>query len=56
MSRILTVAAAQLGPIQRSDNRASAVARMIALMRQAKEHGVDLVVYPEAALAAFFPH
>jgi predicted amidohydrolase len=56
MTRILTVAAAQLGPIQRDESRASAVARMIELMRQAKGHGADLVVYPEAALTAFFPH
>ena len=56
MTRILTVAAAQLGPIQRDESRASAVARMIELMRQAKSHGADLVVYPEAALTAFFPH
>lgn len=56
MTRILTVGAAQLGPIQREESRASAVARMIELMRQAKGHGCDLVVYPEAALTAFFPH
>ena len=29
---------------------------MIALMRAAKSHGCDLVVYPECALTAFFPH
>lgn len=56
MSRIITVGAAQLGPIQRSDSRAVAIARMIKMMRQAKEHGCDLVVFPEAALTAFFPH
>jgi len=28
----------------------------VELMRQAKGHGADLVVYPEAALTAFFPH
>jgi len=56
VTRILTVAAAQLGPIQRDESRASAVARLIELMRQAKGHGADLVVYPEAALTAFFPH
>jgi N-carbamoyl-D-amino-acid hydrolase len=56
MSRIITVAAAQLGPIQRDHSRADAVARMIALLRQAKSHGCDLVVFPEAALTAFFPH
>jgi hypothetical protein len=35
MSRILTVGAAQLGPIQRADGRASVVARMVELVRQA---------------------
>ena len=56
MSRILTVGAAQMGPIQRSESRASAVERMIVMMRQAEGHGCDLIVYPEAALTAFFPH
>ena len=56
MSRIVTVGAAQLGPIARSDSRAHAVARMIVLMRQAASHGCDLVVFPECALTAFFPH
>jgi predicted amidohydrolase len=56
MPRILTVAAAQLGPIQRSDSRAAAVERMIALMREAKAMGAEVIVYPEAALTAFFPH
>jgi predicted amidohydrolase len=56
MSRIVTVGAAQLGPIARTQSRARAVDRMIALMRQAKSHGCDLVVFPECALTAFFPH
>jgi N-carbamoyl-D-amino-acid hydrolase len=56
MTRIITVGAAQLGPIQRDETRGSAVARMIELMRQAKGHSCDLVVFPEAALTAFFPH
>ena len=56
MSRIVTVAAAQLGPISRTDTRAQAVARLIALMRRAASHGCDLVVFPECALTAFFPH
>jgi N-carbamoyl-D-amino-acid hydrolase len=55
MSRILTVGAAQLGPIQRGDSRASVVARMLGLMRQAGEHACDLVVFPELALTTFFP-
>jgi hypothetical protein len=56
MSRIVTVGAAQLGPIARTESRASAVARMIALLNQAAAHGCDLVVFPECALTAFFPH
>lgn len=55
MSRILTVAAAQLGPVQRDDSRESVVARMVVLLHQAADHGVELVVYPELALTTFFP-
>lgn len=55
MSRIVTVAAAQLGPIQKADSRASVVARMIALMDEAKTKGADFIVYPELALTTFFP-
>ncbi|MEW5879485.1 MAG: N-carbamoyl-D-amino-acid hydrolase [Pseudomonadota bacterium] len=55
MTRIVTVAAAQLGPIARSDTRAQVVERMLALMRQARSHGCDLVVFPELALTTFFP-
>lgn len=55
MSRILTTAAAQLGPIARSESRQSAVARMIELMREAKSKGAQIVVFPELALTTFFP-
>ena len=55
MSRILTVAAGQLGPIQRAHSRADVVRRMLALLDQAARNGVDLVVFPELALTTFFP-
>lgn len=55
MPRVLTIAAAQLGPIARDEARSSAVARMCALMRQAADGGADLVVFPELALTTFFP-
>jgi predicted amidohydrolase len=55
MARIVTVGAAQLGPIARSESRAQVVQRMLALMRAAKGHGCDLVVFPELALTTFFP-
>ena len=53
--RRFIVAAAQLGPIARDEPRASAVARMIALMRDAKARSARLVVFPELALTTFFP-
>ncbi len=53
--RILTVAAAQLGPIQKAESRESVVQRMLVLLEQAKDRGADLVVYPELALTTFFP-
>lgn len=55
MARIVTVGAAQLGPIARSESRTHVVGRLVALMRQAKANGCDLVVFPELALTTFFP-
>ena len=55
MPRVLTVGAAQLGPIQRAEGRAAVVARMLALMQRAHDKGCDLVVFPELALTTFFP-
>jgi hypothetical protein len=55
MSRIITVGAAQLGPIQKEHSKAFAIERLIALMRQASANGCDLVVFPELALTTFFP-
>jgi predicted amidohydrolase len=55
MSRLITVAAAQLGPIQRAEPREAAVGRMIRLMEHAHRRGAELVVFPELALTTFFP-
>ncbi len=55
MTRIVTVGAAQLGPIARRESRRQVVARLVELMRRARSHGCDLVVYPELALTTFFP-
>lgn len=54
-NRIVVVGAAQLGPIQKSDTRASVVERLIKLLREAKARSCDLVVFPELALTTFFP-
>ncbi len=56
MTRFVTIAAAQMGPIARSESRGGVVKRLIDLMRRAKGMGADVVVYPEATLTAFFPH
>ncbi|MEO1197610.1 MAG: N-carbamoyl-D-amino-acid hydrolase [Pseudomonadota bacterium] len=55
MTRVLTVAAAQMGPIARAESRAEVVDRMIVMMREAHQRGADLIVYPELALTTFFP-
>ena len=55
MTRLLKVAAAQLGPIQRTDDRQSVVTRLIELLRNAHSQKVELVVFPELALTTFFP-
>jgi predicted amidohydrolase len=55
MTRIVTVGAAQLGPIQRTHSRKEVVMRLINLLEQGAGHGCDLVVFPELALTTFFP-
>jgi N-carbamoyl-D-amino-acid hydrolase len=53
--RVINVAAAQMGPIQRTEGRDVVVRRMTALMDEAKGRGAELIVYPELALTTFFP-
>ena len=55
MSRMVKVAAAQMGPIQRSEKREAVVPRLVDLMERAAKEGCNLVVYPELALTTFFP-
>jgi predicted amidohydrolase len=55
VTRELTVAAAQLGPVGRHEPRAAVVGRIIDLLHQAKAEGVELAVFPEMALTTFFP-
>ena len=55
MARILKLGVAQLGPVERKRGRKDSVARMIALLRQARDAGCALVVFPELALTTFFP-
>jgi predicted amidohydrolase len=55
VGRIVRVAGAQLGAIQRADSRAAVMARLLALLEQAAAAGAKLVVFPELAFTTFFP-
>ena len=55
MSRVLTVGAAQMGPIQLADTRPEVVERLVALLRSGAAAGCNLVVFPELTLTTFFP-
>jgi hypothetical protein len=46
MSRVITVGAAQLGPIQRADARPQVVKRLLDLLHQAKAHGATSWSFP----------
>lgn len=55
MSRMVTVGAAQMGPIARAETRSQVAERLIAHLREAGRMGCDLVVFPELTLTTFFP-
>lgn len=55
MPRQFTAAAAQLGPIEPGTPRRAVIARMIALLDEARQAGCSFVVFPEMALTPFFP-
>ena len=55
MARVIRVAGAQLGPIQRADPRTMTLGRLLALLEEAAARGAELVVFPELAFTTFFP-
>jgi hypothetical protein len=55
MSRVLRIAAAQMGPTQRADSRAHTLDRLVTLLEHAARQGAQLVVFPELAFTTFFP-
>src|SRR3954452_7383651 len=55
MARTVNVAAPQMGPVQRDDDRESVVKRLVGLLQEAHGRGAELVVFPELALTTFFP-
>jgi predicted amidohydrolase len=54
--RVVTVGAAQSGPVTCAESRSDVLERLIALMRSAHGRGCDLIVFTEVALTPFFPH
>ncbi|MBO1078517.1 N-carbamoyl-D-amino-acid hydrolase [Roseomonas haemaphysalidis] len=55
MPRKLRIAAAQMGPTQKAEPRATTLGRMVSLLEQAAAQGAQLVVFPELAFTTFFP-
>jgi predicted amidohydrolase len=55
MRRVIRIAAAQMGPNQKTDSRAVILGRMIRLLEEAAAQGATLVVFPELAFTTFFP-
>jgi len=55
MTRIIKTAAAQMGPISRSETRKDTVRRLLEMMREAKVRDCELVVFTELCLTTFFP-
>ena len=54
-TRKLGLAVAQMGPVHLADSREQVVRRLVAMLREAKARGAEMVVFPELALTTFFP-
>lgn len=52
---MVTIGAAQLGPISKDETREQVVQRLLTLLREGAASGCELVVFPELALTTFFP-
>ncbi|MCB4919547.1 N-carbamoyl-D-amino-acid hydrolase [Brucella intermedia] len=55
MTRVLRIAAAQMGPVNSGEPQTETVGRLLALLDQAADKGCDIAVFPELALSTFFP-
>lgn len=56
MSRNITIAVAQMGPVPLAQTKPEVVERLIGLLREAASQGCELILFPECCLTAFFPH
>lgn len=55
MTRVVRIAAAQMGPVNSGEPKRVTVERMMRLLDRAAVEGCDLAVFPELALTTFFP-
>lgn len=55
MDRRYNLAVAQVGGIQKSEDRAAVVARLTKLLDESHRQGASFVVFPELTLTTFFP-
>jgi N-carbamoyl-D-amino-acid hydrolase len=55
MTRHLTLAVCQTGPVPRAASRTETVGRLVHLLERAASQGAQLAVFPELALTTFFP-
>lgn len=55
MARKITVAAAQVGAVHKDSQRPETLSRLISLLEQASQNGVEVLVYPETTFTTFFP-
>lgn len=56
MTRIIRIAAAQSGPVPRSETRERTLQRLISMLHEAASADADLIVFTECALTPFFSH
>ncbi|KAL4778399.1 carbon-nitrogen hydrolase [Aspergillus varians] len=55
MPRTVRLAAAQIGTINKWDDRQQTLTRMVALLKEAASQGAQVVLFPEIAFTTFFP-
>jgi predicted amidohydrolase len=55
MSRIVRIAAAQVGAVHRTDARHDTLNRLILLLQEAASKGAQVVLFPECTFTTFFP-
>lgn len=54
-SRVIKIAAAQVGPVHRWSEREDTLQRLIKLLEESAGRGAQLVLFPEIAFTTFFP-